>query len=213
MGRRKKEPAGAHRERITAAAEKLFSCKGITATSMDEIAREAGYSKATLYVYFQNKEEIVGILTLESMKKLHGYFTAALQSGGSIREKYDAVCQALLRYSEEFPFYFQTVLGGINIDMEHSKCPKEDRETFRIGEEINLLLLQFFKEGVERNVFRSDLSPLPTLFSFWGALSGVIQLAANKETYILQELKQTRKEFITAGFDMLYRSIAKEENT
>lgn len=213
MGRRKKEPANIHRERIAAAAEKLFADKGIAATSMDEIAKEAGYSKATLYVYFQNKEEIVGILTLESMKKLHAYFAEALHSTGTTREKYDAICQALLRYSEEFPFYFKTVLDGINIDMEHSKCPEEDHETFRIGEEINHLLLQFFNEGVEKNIFRNDLAPLPTLFSFWGALSGVIQLAANKEAYIFQELKQTRQEFAAAGFDMLYRSIAKEENT
>lgn len=48
------------------AASALFSEKGITATSMDDIAKAAGYSKATLYVYFENKEEIVGILVLNT---------------------------------------------------------------------------------------------------------------------------------------------------
>lgn len=43
--------------------------KGIAATSMDDIAKAAGYSKATLYVYFENKEEIVGILVLLVSKK------------------------------------------------------------------------------------------------------------------------------------------------
>ena len=33
----------------------LFMEKGIAATSMDDIAKAAGYSKATLYVYFENK--------------------------------------------------------------------------------------------------------------------------------------------------------------
>ena len=58
MGRRKKEPRSVHRENIVSAASALFLEKGIAAASMDDIAKAAGYSKATLYVYFENKEEI-----------------------------------------------------------------------------------------------------------------------------------------------------------
>ena len=58
MARRKKEPKSVHRSNIASAASMLFMKKGITVTSMDDIAKAAGYSKATLYVYFKNKEEI-----------------------------------------------------------------------------------------------------------------------------------------------------------
>ena len=75
MGRRKKEPRSVHRENIASSASALFMEKGIAATSMDDIAKAAGYSKATLYVYFENKEEIISILVLESMKKLHIFCT------------------------------------------------------------------------------------------------------------------------------------------
>ena len=81
MGRRKKEPKCIHREKIASAASVLFMDKGIAATSMDDIARAAGYSKATLYVYFKNKEELVGILVLDSMKKLYHYIVSALEIG------------------------------------------------------------------------------------------------------------------------------------
>lgn len=47
------------------AAQKLFMKKRIAVTSMDEIAKTFGYSKVTVYVYFQNKSEIVSILVLE----------------------------------------------------------------------------------------------------------------------------------------------------
>ena len=70
MARRKKEPKSVHRENIAAAASALFMEKGTTATSMNDIAKAAGYSKATLYVYFENKEEIIGFLVLDSMKRL-----------------------------------------------------------------------------------------------------------------------------------------------
>ena len=116
MGRRKKEPRSAHREKIAAAASVLFMEKGIAATSMDDIAKAAGYSKATLYVYFKNKEEITGILVLDSMKKLYGYISSALEQQETTRTKYDLICNGLVRYQEEFPFYFKMVLDKININ-------------------------------------------------------------------------------------------------
>ena len=43
MARRKKEPRSVHREAIAAAASQLFEKKGIAATSMDDVAKAAGY--------------------------------------------------------------------------------------------------------------------------------------------------------------------------
>lgn len=46
------------RNTILRAALLLFGEKGFDGTSMDMIARQIGYSKATLYQYFENKEEL-----------------------------------------------------------------------------------------------------------------------------------------------------------
>ena len=43
---------------IIEGARKVFLAQGFDATSMNEVARVAGVSKGTLYVYFQNKEEL-----------------------------------------------------------------------------------------------------------------------------------------------------------
>lgn len=161
MGRRKKEPGSAHREHIASAASALFMKKGIAATSMDEIARAAGYSKATLYVYFENKEEIVGLLVLESMKKLYDYLSAALSGEETTEARYDLICRGLVRYQEEFPFYFQMVLDKINVDLENSRCLPEERETFRVGEEINAKIKEFLISGVEKGDLRADLEMMP----------------------------------------------------
>ncbi|MFD0440271.1 TetR/AcrR family transcriptional regulator [Streptomyces chartreusis] len=47
------------RERILKAATELFMAQGITATGTDQLARAAGVSKRTLYVYFSSKDELV----------------------------------------------------------------------------------------------------------------------------------------------------------
>lgn len=45
-------------EAIIAAGEKLFSRFGYRRTSMDDIAREAGVAKGTLYLYFDGKAAV-----------------------------------------------------------------------------------------------------------------------------------------------------------
>ncbi|MBQ2744090.1 MAG: TetR/AcrR family transcriptional regulator [Lachnospiraceae bacterium] len=210
MARRKKEPQNVHRKAISTVAEQLFMKKGIENTSMNDIAKESGYSKATLYVYFKNKEELVGILVLESMQKLYEYIRMALEQSDSTKERYREICQALVKYQEEYPFYFNMVLETINIDFESTHFLPEEKETFLIGEQINDLLANFLKNGIASGDIRSDMDIVPTIFSFWGMLSGLIQIATNKEAYIGQRMEKSKMEFLMYGFDMLYDSIANE---
>jgi AcrR family transcriptional regulator len=48
----------AKRRQILEGARRVFLANGFDAASMNEIARAAGVSKGTLYVYFKNKEEL-----------------------------------------------------------------------------------------------------------------------------------------------------------
>ncbi len=212
MGRRKKEPKSVHRENIVSAASTLFMEKGIAATSMDNIAKSAGYSNATLYVYFENKEEIVGILVLNSMKKLYDYISSALIQHETTKARYDFICRGLVQYQEEFPFYFKMVLDKINIDFEGKEYLPEERETYQIGEEINEKIKNFLLSGMEKGDLRNDLDIMPAIFNFWGMLSGIIQLAANKEAYIKKSMGLSKIKFLEYGFSLVYHSIANKEN-
>ena len=211
MGRRIKQPRSVHREAIAAAASALFIKNGIAAVSMDEIAAAAGYSKATLYVYFRNKEEIVGLLVLESMKKLCSCICAALEEETAVWEQFLRICRALAKYQAEFPFYFQMALERINIDFEGEHLP-EDAETYRIGERINEKLNDFVRSGMERGELRRDLEPQAAVFQLWGMLAGLIQLSASKEPYIRSAMGLTREQFLESGFALIGRAL-KGENT
>ena len=211
MGRRKKEPRSVHREKIVSAASALFMERGIAATSMDDIAKAAGYSKATLYVYFENKEEIVGILALNSMKKLYDYISSALIQHETTKARYDFICRGLVQYQEEFPFYFKMVLDKINIDFEGKEYLPEEREIYQIGEEINEKIKNFLLSGMEKGDLRNDLDIMPAIFNFWGMLSGIIQLASNKEEYIKKSMGLSKIKFLEYGFSLVYHSIAIKE--
>ncbi|MEK2479397.1 TetR/AcrR family transcriptional regulator [Streptomyces noursei] len=47
------------RERILAAAARLFATQGINATGMEQVAEEAPVSKRTLYTHFRTKSDLV----------------------------------------------------------------------------------------------------------------------------------------------------------
>lgn len=210
MARRKKEPPSVHRKAIASAASDLFAEKGIAAASMDEIAKAAGYSKATLYVYFKNKEEIIGLLVMESMKKLYSYVSDAMEKGKTTEARYENLCQGLARYQREYPLYFSLVLDRIRIPAEHVEYSEEEAETWEVGERINEKIKEFLTAGIAAGDLREDLPVMPTILAFWGMLSGLIQMSARKETYILDRTGLEQQEYQKYGFKMLYEAIRKK---
>jgi AcrR family transcriptional regulator len=58
-------PDNAKRRQILDGARRVFLSAGFDGASMGEIARAAGVSKGTLYVYFDSKEALFEALTLE----------------------------------------------------------------------------------------------------------------------------------------------------
>jgi len=59
---------GAKRRQIIEGARSVFLARGFDAASMNDIARAAGVSKGTLYVYFENKEQLfAAIVELECL--------------------------------------------------------------------------------------------------------------------------------------------------
>lgn len=59
------------REQIMRGASQVFLEKGFDAASMNDIARAAGVSKGTLYVYFENKERLfIELISAEKREEL-----------------------------------------------------------------------------------------------------------------------------------------------
>lgn len=66
----RKEKAVQTRAKIVAAAVKLVKEKGYDQTSVNDIVKEAGVAKGSFYVYFKNKEEIVGEISLGNFTRI-----------------------------------------------------------------------------------------------------------------------------------------------
>src|SRR5258706_2768741 len=63
---------------IMEGAGRVFATMGFDAASMSDVAREANVSKATLYVYFQNKQQLFAAICAEKRDRSIGEMTALL---------------------------------------------------------------------------------------------------------------------------------------
>jgi AcrR family transcriptional regulator len=68
-------------ERIVDAARKRFRHYGLTKTTMQEIARDAGVAVGTLYLYFRNKDELIAACAEEFVEVHRRKIAAILTSG------------------------------------------------------------------------------------------------------------------------------------
>jgi AcrR family transcriptional regulator len=80
--------ADATRDRIVAAATRLFYGEGVRAASVDAVAAQAGVTKKTLYYHFRSKDELVAAyLAARDQPTLALYAGWFAQTEGSVAEK------------------------------------------------------------------------------------------------------------------------------
>ncbi|WP_172327053.1 TetR/AcrR family transcriptional regulator [Mangrovicoccus sp. HB161399] len=114
--RRGKAAAGqdpAKRAQILDGARTVFAQLGFDAASMNDITREAGVSKSTIYVYFSSKEELFEALISEARERIFAEILAELDRPGPIAEVLHAYGQHLAQVlcSEPVIAAHRTVIG------------------------------------------------------------------------------------------------------
>lgn len=197
-----------HRGSILAAAERLFAEKGTEKTTMDDIAREAEYSKATLYVYFQSKEEIINAILLSGMILLQKKLGEAIDSTPDWYQAYNAICEAIIRFYGENPTAYDIASGELEVSSDPDEA-KGAQEILRVGDETNSMLAAFLERGVKDGAIRIDLPIVEVVQLFWAALSGMVRTAERKATYINRTIGLDRETFLRHGARMLLDSFTK----
>lgn len=88
---------------ILRAALKLFSERGLAATSIRDIADESGYTNPALYKHFASKEELALHLFETCHARVFTSCAAALSAGKGFDEKLDAYVGRWLDLLDEYP--------------------------------------------------------------------------------------------------------------
>jgi len=208
MGKKKKEALiQFNKENILSAAGKLFETKGIAATTMDEIAKEADCSKSTMYVYFKSKEDILKHIILEQMTHLKELILECMEREKEFTGCFIEICNKLAQYEEEHPVYYGLLLGEIKVTPEDIKEHTISGQIYEVGEEVNVLIEKLLRDGIEHGEVRSDIRIIETVCYLWSGISEIIRFAKAKQDYLNMRLGLGRKEYMEYACSLFIRSI------
>lgn len=101
-----------HRKALSEAADRLLVHYGYDGMNMNMLAKEAGYSKATVYVYFSSKDELVRYLCVERLELLRREIGVIIKNDADAEEKLSAVEYALDEFAREDGVYFDFICSS-----------------------------------------------------------------------------------------------------
>ena len=91
------------KQQILRAAMKLFSERGLAATSIRDIARESGYTNPALYKHFASKDDLALHLFEICHRRLWSKCNAAIVNANSFDEKLEGYIGQVLALVDEHP--------------------------------------------------------------------------------------------------------------
>jgi len=171
------------RRAILDAAEKIIIIKGYTAMTMDDVAREAGLSKATLYKYISSKGlilfEIVSHYLDMEREKIRGIADSEARASEKLRAIiaeivgfHRAKCNiARILLMDKSTFHILRLIYGGDVKAANEQFYRKLNVLKRKSLEISKLIARIIEEGVASGEFR-PVDPMETVFIIDSLLSG-----------------------------------------
>lgn len=200
-----------HRENIVTAAKQLFETKGITVTTVDDIAKAAGISKSTMYVYFKKKEEIIDDILLEQIMYLKMLLQKCIKREKGTQECYYAICKEMVKFQKQYPVYFPLLLGEIQVTEKAMSESDTLRKIYLVGEEINDMIVGLLQAGIEDGTISEKIQVIPTVWYLGAGISQIILFADSKQEYIKKRMGMKKQAYMDYTFALLFNSIKKGE--
>jgi AcrR family transcriptional regulator len=106
---------------IQEAAIKIIGRKGVSGASMQEIADTAGISKGTIYLYFQNQEELLERTADFMFSRLKERVFAAFDSEGTFADQFRMLLRVQIEFFNEHSDFLRAY-GAMKADDQ--KCAR-----------------------------------------------------------------------------------------
>lgn len=195
------------------AAERVFFKKGFENSTMDDIAKEAEFTKKTIYSYFKNKEELYYEIMLLGFKALNDLYDKTISENIEMSEikKIKELGQTFVEFGRTYPGYFKAISDYENKDfdfqVDDSNCLVN--ECYLAGEYSFKLLNICIINGIEKGEILNDTDSVTVCLMLWSTMLGFTVLINKKEKYINSYYNKGIEELMEDGFELLLRSIKK----
>jgi AcrR family transcriptional regulator len=96
-------------KQIIQAAQQLFQIHGLQKVTMDDVAREIGKRRSSLYYYYKSKEEILDAAIEVDMREILAELTAVVDGAATFEDKINAYCITRLQKSQKTREFFTMI--------------------------------------------------------------------------------------------------------
>ncbi len=211
---RKRQEKEIRRKDIIDAAERVFFSKGYENASMDEVAKEAEFSKRTVYVYFSSKEQIYFEIMIRGYRLLIEMIENSFHQNPprTAREELYSIFFTFYNFSQECPEYFRAIMEYETKDPENRTGVKDASRTacYRLGEQIFGYLLHALQRSAAEGTLMSGLDAEKTALILWASTVGVYNTAKKKAEYLRNYHGIESGEFLTESFHWMMLMIGED---
>ncbi|MDP7989281.1 TetR family transcriptional regulator C-terminal domain-containing protein [Bacillus sp. MHSD_36] len=170
------------KEIIAEKAIELFSLKGYTRTSIDNIAKASSYSKGHIYYHYKNKEELFVYLAKDSMRNWHDKWEIAEKQYTNATGKLYGMAKFVL-YNYKTPL----LRAGQELASDPSTNPSTVRQLYGLAVVPLKAYQKILDEGIQSGEFYiENVEDSSLLLGSW--LGGLCQFIHSIETEKLEVL-------------------------
>jgi TetR/AcrR family fatty acid metabolism transcriptional regulator len=180
--------------RIISAATKVFARKGFFHAKVSDIAKEAQVADGTIYLYFQNKDDILISLFEEQMQAVLENMVQQISQEADAVKKIQKFALTHLRLIE----HNKNVAEIIQVELRQSSKFMKEYKNEKFMQYLNLIS-DVIRDGQEQGVFRKDIIPEIAKRAFFGALDEMSRfwvLSSHKKYDIETAARQISEYFL-----------------
>ena len=174
--RKTKEEAEKTRQDLLKAALSVFSQKGYAATTLEDVAKEAGVTRGAIYWHFGSKAELYSALLEEYSARGSEIVQVAVAEGGSMVEILHRIFVRLLTAVENDP----ALRAVMEINLFKTEYSPELSDTLSKQVENGRILLtgiaQAMEQGIAAGELRSDMEAEDLARAFIAFQNGILHL-------------------------------------
>ena len=178
------------KERILDGALEVFKSKGLEGATMDEIAQESGFGKATLYYYFKSKEDVFSAILEDGWIKIWESLEPVIANQNGPRNTFINLLIKIAEIAQNRPGLFEFLFNAPKaIKLENQPWKEYQHRLYGV---IQGLL----EDGVKAGEF-PKIKPELMFKALGGLFMGLVFMGDKKEPVSEKDVEKLLNQLIT----------------
>jgi len=186
---RQNEEREARKQRILKGALEVFKASGLEGATMDQIAQNSGFGKATLYYYFKSKEDVFSAILEDGWENIWESLEPIIADVGSPRNSFIKLLMKIAEIAQERPGLFEFLFNA-------PKTIKLDNQPWKEYQHRLYGVIQgLLEDGVKEGEF-PKINPDLMFKALGGLFMGLVFMGDKKEPVSEKDVEKLLNQLI-----------------